>query len=77
MQGCDASILLDSSCDNHAEKDQDLNLSLIVGFDEIDEIKGEVEKECPGIVSGADVLALAARDSVSFKVSFLEVKSYQ
>lgn len=67
MQGCDASILLDSTKTSVAERDQDLNLSLD-GFNEIDEIKSEVEKECPGIVSCADILALAARDSVSFKV---------
>lgn len=68
LQGCDASILLDSTETSVAERDQDLNLS-VDGFDEIDEIKSEVEKECPGIVSCADILALAARDSVSFKVS--------
>lgn len=72
LQGCDASILLDSTETSVAERDQDLNLS-VDGFDEIDEIKSEVEKECPGIVSCADILALAARDSVSFKVSLERV----
>ncbi|XWS76481.1 hypothetical protein CRYUN_Cryun01aG0180000 [Craigia yunnanensis] len=42
------------------------NLTLS-GFDVIDNIKPEVEKKCPGIVYCADVLALAARDSVSLK----------
>lgn len=72
LQGCDASILLDSTEASVAERDQDLNLS-VDGFDEIDEIKSEVEKECPGIVSCADILALAAPDSVSFKVSLERV----
>lgn len=72
LQGCDASILLDSTETSVAERDQDLNLS-VDGFDEIDEIKSEVEKECPGIVSCADILALAAPDSVSFKVSLERV----
>lgn len=72
LQGCDASILLDSTETSVAERDQDWNLS-VDGFDEIDEIKSEVEKECPGIVSCADILALAARDSVSFKVSLERV----
>ncbi|KAM7467047.1 hypothetical protein LguiB_014609 [Lonicera macranthoides] len=65
-QGCDASLLLDSTSNNTAEKDAIPNLSL-AGFDVIDEIKTQLEKTCPGVVSCADILTLAARDSVSFK----------
>ncbi|XP_022771048.1 peroxidase 56-like [Durio zibethinus] len=64
--GCEASILLNSTSNNTAEKQAVPNLSLS-GFDVIEDIKAEVEKECPGVVSCADVLALAARDSVSYK----------
>lgn len=61
-------MLIDSTSNNTAEKDAIPNRSL-TGFDVIDEIKTQLEKTCPGIVSCADILALATRDSVSFQVS--------
>ncbi|XP_042501639.1 peroxidase 55 [Macadamia integrifolia] len=64
VQGCDASILIASS-NGDAEKDAPDNLSLAGdGFDIVIKAKQAVEALCPGIVSCADILAIAARDVV-------------
>lgn len=68
-QGCDGSVLLNSTATSTAEKDALPNQTLS-GFDVIDAIKEKVESECPGVVSCADILALAARDSIRYKVIF-------
>ncbi|XP_059463000.1 cationic peroxidase 1-like [Corylus avellana] len=61
VQGCDASVLLDGSS---GEKSAGPNANSLRGFDVIDTIKTQVESACAGIVSCADILAVAARDSV-------------
>lgn len=64
-QGCDGSVLLASTGDNKAERDADVNLSLPGdGFDAVVKAKEAVEKSCPGIVSCADLLAIATRDLI-------------
>lgn len=63
LQGCDASVLLDSSGTIISEKRSNPNRNSARGFEVIEEIKSAVEKECPQTVSCADILTLAARDS--------------
>ncbi|KAF1885731.1 hypothetical protein Lal_00002630 [Lupinus albus] len=64
VQGCDASIMI-ATQNGDAEKDASENLSLAGdGFDTVIKAKQAVEAVCPGIVSCADILALATRDVV-------------
>ncbi|RWV90156.1 hypothetical protein BHE74_00040266 [Ensete ventricosum] len=62
VRGCDGSVLIDSTEDNTAEKDAQVNLTL-EGFEIIDAIKEKLEAACKGVVSCADLLAFAARAS--------------
>ncbi|XVF65915.1 hypothetical protein PTKIN_Ptkin09bG0289200 [Pterospermum kingtungense] len=65
VNGCDASVLLDPTPTIDSEKNAGPNLNSIRGFEVIDQIKAEVDNVCGcSVVSCADILAVAARDSV-------------
>ncbi|MFS7976656.1 putative peroxidase [Helianthus anomalus] len=65
VNGCDASILLDQTSTIDSEKNAGPNANSARGFEVIDKIKDEVDKVCGRhVVSCADILVVAARDSV-------------
>ncbi|XP_023739847.1 cationic peroxidase 1 [Lactuca sativa] len=64
VNGCDASVLLDDTANFTGEKTAGPNNNSLRGFNIIDTIKTQLESLCPGVVSCADILSAAARDSV-------------
>ncbi|CAJ1962918.1 unnamed protein product [Sphenostylis stenocarpa] len=63
VQGCDASILLNNTATIVSEQEALPNNNSIRGLDVVNDIKTAVENACPGVVSCADILTLAAEIS--------------
>lgn len=64
IQGCDASLLLDDTPTMLGEKLSLSNINSLRSFEVIDEVKDALEQVCPGVVSCADIIVMAARDAV-------------
>ncbi|KAK1654007.1 hypothetical protein QYE76_071812 [Lolium multiflorum] len=60
VNGCDGGLLIDGP---GTEKTAPPNLS-VKGYDLIADVKTELEKRCPGVVSCSDIEILATRDAV-------------
>jgi len=59
LKGCDGSILL-----KHEGSERTSQVSKTLrGYEVIDDIKAEIEKQCPKTVSCADILTTASRDA--------------
>nr|AAC49819.1 peroxidase [Oryza sativa Indica Group] len=64
VQGCDASVLLADTATFTGEQNALPNKNSLRGFNVVDSIKTQLEGICSQTVSCADILAVAARDSV-------------
>ncbi|XP_030955786.1 peroxidase 15-like isoform X2 [Quercus lobata] len=65
VNGCDGSLLLNNSATIQSEKEAPPNNNSARGFGVVDNIKTALETACPATVSCADILAIAAEESVS------------
>ncbi|KAJ1296191.1 hypothetical protein BS78_01G280600 [Paspalum vaginatum] len=61
INGCDGGLLIDGP---GTEKTAPPNLS-VKGYDVVADIKAELERRCPGVVSCSDIQILATRDAVA------------
>lgn len=64
VNGCDGSLLLDNSDTIVSEKEAGGNNNSARGFEVVDRMKALLESACPATVSCADILTIAAEESV-------------
>lgn len=63
LQGCDGSILIDNGQDSERFA---FGHQGVQGYDVVENAKAKLESVCPGVVSCADIVSMAARDGVAF-----------
>ncbi|KAG6390475.1 hypothetical protein SASPL_148210 [Salvia splendens] len=61
-KGCDGSILIEDGADSERRA---FGHEGVRGFEQIEKAKQKIETQCPGVVSCADIVAMAARDAVA------------
>nr|AAW52721.1 peroxidase 7 [Triticum monococcum] len=64
VNGCDGSVLMDATPTMAGEKEALSNINSLRSFEVVDEVKSALEEQCPGVVSCADIIIMAARDAV-------------
>ncbi|KAM3407253.1 hypothetical protein ACQJBY_000978 [Aegilops geniculata] len=64
VQGCDGSLLLNTLNGMETEQDAVPNKGSARGYNVVDAAKAALEAACPGVVSCADILAIASEISV-------------
>ncbi|KAL9407355.1 hypothetical protein Peur_004327 [Populus x canadensis] len=64
VNGCDGSLLLDNTDTIVSEKEAGGNNNSARGFEVVDRMKALLESACPATVSCADILTIAAEESV-------------
>lgn len=75
-QGCDGSVLLNSTSDIDSEQGAVPNNGSLRGFDVVNNIKTALENQCPNTVSCADILAIAAEVSVDLVYIYCHFNSH-
>jgi len=64
LKGCDGFVLLVDITNFKGGQGALPNVNSLRGLEVIESIKAELERQCPGLVCCADILAVDARDSV-------------